>query len=180
MKSKRIYLTGFMGAGKSTIGPILANTLGWDFYDIDKVIENNTRKKIKDIFKEFGEKYFRELEEKTLKELSNEQNIIIALGGGTMTYVANLELLRKSGTIIYLKASPETVYARLKYKRDRPVLTGDGSIDLSKDELMTKIKNLLNIRGRYYELADIIIITDNQPVGKTVDYLAKLITQNIN
>ncbi len=179
MKSDRVFLTGFMGAGKSTIGPILANTLGWDFYDLDKMIENKTSKKITEIFQEHDEKYFRRLEEKTLLKLVNKRNVVIALGGGTMTFAANLEVLKRTGMIIYLKTSPESIYSRLKFKRDRPVLTGDGNIDLSKDEIMFKIKELLSNRIKYYELADLIINTDDFPVGKTVDNIARIINKNI-
>src|SRR3970282_713969 len=98
-----IYLTGFMGSGKSTIGPILANTLGWDFYDLDRVIEKKTGKKIRQIFEQDGENFFRKIETETLKELSVNNKVIISLGGGTIVSDENIGILKNSGKLIYLK-----------------------------------------------------------------------------
>ncbi|MCL5030583.1 MAG: shikimate kinase [Bacteroidetes bacterium] len=171
----KIYLTGFMGSGKSTIGPILANTLGWDFFDLDKVIEVKEGKKVSKIFEESGEEYFRELEEKTLEELSEKENFILALGGGTVTSQANIDLMKKKGKIIYLKISPESAYKRLRFKRDRPVLTRDDTVNLDRNEFVKKISELLNARKKFYEQADLTIDTNNLPMGILVDQIAKLI-----
>ena len=103
-----IYLTGFMGSGKSTIGPILANTLGWDFFDLDKLVENKTGKKIRDIFEQEGESYFRKIETDTLREISESKNVIISLGGGTIANKENIEIMKNTGKIIYLKVSLDT------------------------------------------------------------------------
>ncbi len=180
MKKQIVYLAGFMGAGKSTIGPILANTLGWDFYDLDRVIENESGKKVKDIFGEFGEEYFRKIETETLINISGGNKLIIALGGGTMTRHENIEILRKYGITVHLIISPESAYARLKFKRDRPVLTGDGKSDISKEKMMEKINDLLITRKKFYEKAEIQIDTENIPVGITVDKLAKIILQKFH
>ena len=172
---KNIYLTGFMGSGKSTIGPILANALGWEFYDLDKVIEERESKKIKDLFTEKGEKYFRSIETEILDELSLGKNFIIALGGGTMANPDNLDILKKNGKVIYLKVSTKAAYSRLKYKRDRPMLTGDGSVELSEEQFTNRINELLRAREKFYSQADYVIDTDRIPVGITVDKLVKLI-----
>ncbi len=172
-----IYLTGFMGSGKSTIGPILANTLGWDFFDLDRLIENKTEKKIREIFEQEGENYFRKLETDTLKEISESQNVIISLGGGTAANEENLEILKKTGKIIYLKVSLDTVYQRLKYKKDRPALTKSNSESLSRKEMTDRIKKLMERRVRYYEQADYTIDTDSNSVGKTIDKIVKIISQ---
>lgn len=168
-----------MAAGKSTIGPILANTLGWDFKDIDKVIEKKADKKITQIFSDDGEKYFRELEKKTLQELSLLNNIIIALGGGTIASNENLKLIKNTGLLIYLKSSPETAYRRLRFKRDRPALLFDGEEEPTKEQFIKRINELLNRRSKYYNQADIIIDTDSIAIGKTVDILAKIIKKEI-
>jgi shikimate kinase len=175
MKNKIIYLTGFMGSGKSTIGPILANTLGWDYYDLDKVIEEKEGKKVREIFEKEGEKYFRDVERKTFKELSQNQNLIISLGGGTLGNKQNLDWLKNNGKLIYLKISPDAAYERLKNKRDRPMLTPNGVTNMSKDKFMLLIKNLLSQREKFYEQSDIIIDTDNISIGKTVDKIAMLV-----
>ncbi len=172
-----IYLTGFMGSGKSTIGPILANTLGWDFFDLDKLIENKTGKKIREIFEQEGESHFRKIETETLREISESKNVIISLGGGTIANKENLEILKKTGKIIYLKVSLDTVYHRLKYKKDRPALTKSDSESLSREEMTNRINKLMDTRTKYYEQADYTIDTDNNSLGKTVDKIVKIISQ---
>lgn len=172
-----IYLTGFMGSGKSTIGPILANTLGWDFFDLDKVIEDKTGKKIREIFEQDGEGHFRRLETGTLREVSNYENVIVSLGGGAVANDENLEILKRTGKIIYLKVSLESVYERLKYKRDRPALIKSESEDVSKKELFDRITKLMDTRAKYYEQADYTIDTDRASVGRTVDKIVKIISK---
>lgn len=178
MKTNIIYLAGFMGAGKSTVGPILANTIGWDFYDLDKLIEKKENRKIRDIFEQSGEAYFRNVESKTLKDLSECSNAIIALGGGAIINKDNFNLMKRTGKIVYLKASPEHIYERLKHKRDRPILLNASGEGVTKQELMQKINKLFDERKRYYENADITVETDNIPVGRTVDDLAHLILKS--
>ena len=95
MDKKIVYLTGFMGSGKSTIGPILANTLGWKFFDLDHVIENKTGMKIKEIFDAYGEDHFRILERKTLLEISENNKIIVALGEEQLQMRKILKYLKK-------------------------------------------------------------------------------------
>ena len=75
MNKNVFYLTGFMGSGKSTIGPILANTMGWEFYDLDRVIEDKAGMTVKEIFEEFGEEHFRNLETETLSDLSIKKQV---------------------------------------------------------------------------------------------------------
>ncbi len=180
MKNKIIYLTGFMGAGKSTIGPILANTMGWEFYDLDKVIEEIIGEKVRTIFDEKGEKYFREMEEKTLRELSKGKELVISLGGGTIANDINFNILKNTGCIVYLKSSPESMYERLKFKRDRPSLINSENENQTKEELMQRIMQIFNERKKYYEQADIIIDTDKTTVGLTVDKIVKIISKQMD
>lgn len=175
MKKKLVYLTGFMASGKSTIGPILANTLGWNFLDLDKVIEDETGKSIRAIFDEKGENYFRELETETLIKLSKLEANIISLGGGTIASEKNLEILKSTGYLIYLETSPEEAYKRLRFKRDRPALLFDGEDEPTKTEFLDKINLLLDKRLIYYNQADYKINTDHGNVGKTVDRLVSII-----
>lgn len=162
-----------MGAGKSTIGPILANTIGWDSCDLDVLIEKKVGKKVRQIFEQDGEKYFRKIENETLQEISLKSNLVVSLGGGTMASAKNLEILKKTGITVYLKASPDSFYNRLKHKRDRPQLLINEKEDFSKDELVQRINELMSKRSEYYEQADIIIDTDKSTVGKTVDQIVK-------
>lgn len=165
-----------MGAGKSTIGPILANTIGWNFYDLDKVIEKEKGKKVKDIFEQEGEDYFRKTEREVLEKLVKQRKIIISLGGGTLADEENFKLIKRTGKIFYLKASPEAIYRRLRYKRDRPALFINGDFPAAKEKLAELIIRLLNDREKFYLLSDYIILTDNIPIGKTVDKIAKIIS----
>lgn len=175
MKNKIIFLAGFMGAGKSTIGPILANTIGWDSCDLDLLIEKKQGKKIRQIFEQEGEKFFRKIETEMLKEISTKSNLVVSLGGGTMANENNLAILKKSGTTIYLRASTDSFYRRLRYKRDRPSLGVNESEDFTKDKLVNRINDLMAKRVKFYEQADIIVNTDNSSVGRTVDKIVKLL-----
>lgn len=178
MNSENIYITGFMGSGKSTIGPILANTLGWDFFDLDDVIEKKTGKKITEIFNESGEEFFRKLEHEELKELSGKKNLIISLGGGTIAYHSNFKILKQTGKIVYLKTSLDSVYERLRFKKDRPLINSIEEKNLSREEVLESLNKLLTEREKFYNKADIIIDTDKISVGKTVDKIAKLISKD--
>jgi shikimate kinase len=175
MTKKLVYLTGFMASGKSTIGPILANTLGWNFFDIDRLIENSVHKSVRKIFEDDGEDYFRVLETETLIKTSELDNHIIALGGGTIASMKNLEIIKSSGFLIYLESSPEETYKRLRFKRDRPALLFDGNEEPSKSVFINKINDLLQTRIKYYNQANIKINTDHCNVGKTVDKLSQII-----
>jgi shikimate kinase len=168
-----------MAAGKTTIGPILANTLGWNFYDLDKVIEDELGKRIVDIFNDEGEKYFREKETETLIKLSKYKDAVISLGGGTSVNSYNMEVIKNSGRIIYLKASPESLFQRLRHKTDRPIFNNISSGGDKKTEMKMKIIQLLNQREPYYNLADLIINTDEMTLGMTVDKIAKMIVQQL-
>lgn len=179
MKKKLVFLTGFMASGKSTVGPILANTLGWNFIDVDKMIEERCNKKISEIFESDGEKYFREQESRILSEVVNYDEYIIALGGGTIANQSNLDLVKKNGLLVYLESSPEEAYKRLRFKRDRPVLKFDTDSEPTKTQYIQRINNILDSRKQYYAQADIKINTDKIPVGKTVDQLAKIILEKI-
>jgi shikimate kinase len=151
-----ISLVGFMGSGKTTIGKALSKMLDMDQIDVDHVIEARTRMKISDIFAQHGEKYFRELESRTVEELSHFQNVIILCGGGGVVLNAqNVENLRKNGVVIWLKASPGEIYNRIATDDSRPLLKDNMSVE--------KIETLLDPRMSLYEsAADISVLTDGK------------------
>lgn len=177
MSNRLVYLTGFMTSGKSTIGPILANVLGLEFYDLDKEIEEEEKQTIVEIFEKHGENYFRELESKVLERISESKSAVISLGGGTITNKKNFDLLKKTGKIIYLKVSPDNLYKRLKNKIDRPLFKDMVLDENSEEDFLHRINEMLEKRREYHEKADFIIETDSQPLGKTVDKLAKKINE---
>lgn len=179
-KIERLYLTGFMTSGKSTIGPILANVIGWTFKDLDKEIEEIEKKPVVEIFSEKGEEYFRDLEHKLLIEYSGCKDLVLALGGGAIISIRNLELLKKTGKIVYLKTSPEMIYERIKNKIDRPIFRDLVLSDSAKpQDFINRIKMLLEEREPYYSSADFFIDTDKTRIGVTVDKLAKIIRRYI-
>src|SRR5690606_37472555 len=116
-----IYLVGFMGSGKSTIGPLLAQRLGYRFVDLDSVIEQETGESIKEIFARHGESYFRRLETDTLRKLLHSSKLVIALGGGTFVKEENRVLLKRTGTSVWLKVSLEEAERRCRQEKQRPL-----------------------------------------------------------
>lgn len=172
-KQSIIFLTGFMGSGKSTVGPILANTIGYRFIDLDALIEQKEGKRISDIFAAEGEPRFRELERQTLREILTERTTIVSLGGGTVTNDESLELVKQHGVLVYLRSDTEHIFQRLRTKSDRPMLRDDNGNLLDGDGLRKKISTLLDARETFYLQADIIISTDDKKIGYTIDELAK-------
>ena len=131
----QIYLVGPMGSGKSTMGRLLAKKLGLPYFDLDKLIEDQEKMSIRDIFQKHNEKYFRDLESITLKQYSEESNFVISTGGGCVLRDQNLYILRK-GLVIYLKISIETQFERVKNRTHRPLLnnvTKDTLVQLDKE-----------------------------------------------
>jgi shikimate kinase len=174
-----IFLTGFSGSGKSTIGPLLANSLGFDFIDLDKAIETAANKSINRIFSEEGEAAFRQLELDTLESIVTRRDLVVSLGGGVLENDRCLELIRRHGTLVYLKSSPEVLTLRLQHKTDRPLLkAGDGS-RLSREEIQGRIAALLARREPRYLKADLVIVTDSKKIGSTVEELTRKIERHI-
>ena len=145
MKSKKnLVLIGMMSSGKSTIGGLLAKKLNFKFFDIDKIIENETKMKITEIFKIKGENFFRNLEEKTTIKLLNFSDVVISLGGGGfINETIRKETNTKSKTF-WLDWNLDTLISRIKKKNNRPV-----ALALNNDEL----KNLIIKRSKYYSKA---------------------------
>lgn len=175
-----IFLTGFMGSGKSTVGPILANTIGFQFIDLDVLIEKNENRKISDIFAAEGEQKFRALERKTLKEILGNAETIVSLGGGTVTNDETLNLVKHHGVLVYLKSDVEHIFQRLKTKSDRPMLRDEDGTLLHGDHLLRKIETLLGTREKFYNQADVIITTDDKKIGYTIDELAKKLSTYVD
>jgi shikimate kinase len=175
MRKDIIYLTGFMGSGKSTIGPILANTIGYDFRDVDRTIETTANKTVSEIFANNGEGYFRELERRVIQEISNTHGCVVSLGGGTVTKGDNLSVIKASGVLVYLKADPQEIFHRLKFKADRPLLKGGEGTQLGDGELLQRITKLMEEREAFYGHADIIVNTAGKKIGQTVDEIVRKI-----
>ena len=149
-----LYLIGFMGVGKSTIGLQLAKQFNLQFIDTDKEIEKKTNKKILDIFKKNGENHFRNMESRFIRNIKEKS--IIACGGGLPLSNNNMDYIKSKGTCIYLRASEKTLYNRLKGKINiRPLI-----YQKSDKDLRLFIKEKLTQREAVYKKADYIINTN--------------------
>jgi shikimate dehydrogenase len=146
LRYRPIFLTGFMGAGKSTVGPALARLLQWDYLEVDLAIEKETGLSIPEIFRQKGEAYFREIEHKIIAQNAFQPKTVVSLGGGALTHFETRELLRKTGRLVFLAADPGTLAARLRNgASQRPLLAG-----LSEQERLQKIESLLKEREPFY------------------------------
>ena len=122
MPKKQIYLTGFMGTGKSMILNCLHEVCGFDKIEMDEQIVQEQGMSIPEIFEKKGEEYFRNLETELVKKISAMDNIVVSCGGGTVMRQCNVDEMKKNGTIVLLTAEPETVYERVKGSHNRPLL----------------------------------------------------------
>src|SRR3990170_8688482 len=166
---KNIVLIGFMCCGKTEVGKILADKLGYTFIDTDSIIEKKMGKSISEIFHEYGEEHFRGLETGVVKELSGIRGCVISTGGGVVINRENILNLKKDGLMVWLKASPKTIYERVKSEYRRPLLRVENPLQ--------EINKLLGIREPLYAEADITIETDGldveEIVGMIVDAYSK-------
>lgn len=160
MNFDNISLIGFMGSGKTTVGKILAGKLNFLFIDIDRIIEIAEGKNINDIFRENGEKYFRNLETEVIGKIYLNKNCVFACGGGVIERGENMNIIKAVSAVIYLNVSPLEVYNRLKDTTDRPLLdTSGGSNNIGEKKEI--INNLIKKRDVLYrKYADLVIETD--------------------
>lgn len=149
-----IILIGYMGCGKSTVGKRLSYVLRKPFLDTDRIIEKKEEMTISEIFSLHGEEYFRNLETRCLEDiLLQKGEYVIAVGGGLPLRECNRELLKKIGTVLYLKANPDTIYEHLKDDTTRPLLSGENPKE--------KIKKMMKARTEFYEVAADVTIDVN-------------------
>ena len=164
-----LYLIGFMGVGKTTIGKQIAAFNKVVFIDTDSQIEKETSKSIKEIFETDGEIAFRKLETDTIHSINKKA--IIACGGGLPAHNNNIEYLKHKGIVIYLKASTETLIKRLeKNKNKRPLIS-----NLTNEERLEFIRKILKEREKTYKQADYTIETDNKTVKEVLREINSLL-----
>ena len=150
IKVQRIFLIGYMGAGKTTLGKALAQEMGLQFIDLDDFIIGRQHKTIREIFAEVGEDGFRKIERKALEEVAAFENVVISLGGGTPCFFDNMEVVRRAGRSVYLKPDEEVLLQRLIHgKHKRPLLA-----DKDDDEILAFIREQLAWREPYYLQAE--------------------------
>ena len=162
---KNIVLVGFMGAGKTLVSQRLAEILKRPRISTDEAIEQKEQRSITDIFRDSGEKYFRQQEKEIIFELAQKENLIIDCGGGAVLQQENLDRLKKNGILFYLFVSPEIVIRRTKNQIHRPLL--------NVPHPQIKIQKLLNQRKSFYEQAHFTVDTDAQSVEQTAQEVLK-------
>jgi shikimate kinase len=159
-----VAMVGFMGTGKTSVGQELAKKLGWQFIEVDALIEHLAGKSIPDMFASDGEITFREWEIEAIKQVARGKHQVIACGGGAVLNTINIARLKESSVMVLLTASPDTVLKRTSADRDtRPVLMG-------AQDPAARIKELLKFRKPYYERsADIVINTSKLSLTEVAD-----------
>lgn len=149
----RLFLVGFMGSGKTTTGRKLARHLNYEFYDLDRLIEQQQEQTIPAIFEEVGETAFRRLEQQVLHQLLGHENVVVATGGGTPCFFDNIQKINAAATSIYLQASVHYLHYRLlQAKKPRPLLRNKTST-----ELLAYIESKLSQRRIFYEQAHLTV-----------------------
>jgi shikimate kinase len=161
MPVERVYLVGFMGAGKSTIGRALAAQLGWSFVDLDTEIERSQKMSVRDIFSKSGEVHFRQIEREQLKNLSGRPRVVIALGGGATVDPENRLIIDSTGTSVWLNVPFDTAARRVSM---------DGTRPLFKDP--EHAERLYETRLPIYRLARIHVLADNRPPAEIAGEVA--------
>lgn len=171
----RILIIGYMGAGKTTLGKVLAKELGLPFYDLDWYIESRMMKTVPQLFAERGEEGFRKVEHNMLHEVAEFEDVVISCGGGTPCFYDNMEYMNAQGDTVYLKASPEVLYAHLQMgKVERPLLKNK-----TREEMQAFIQEQLAEREKYYikarHIFNVDLLDSYDKIQTSVTNLRKLL-----
>lgn len=127
--NKNIFLIGFMGSGKSTIARMLSQETDMELIEMDETIESEAGKSINEIFEVYGEKHFRDLESQLVERIAKKGGAVVSCGGGAILRQENVDNMKKNGVIVYLSATPETIYERVRYSTNRPLLNGNMNVE---------------------------------------------------
>lgn len=163
---KHVYLMGFMGCGKTKIGSLLAKELNRPFIDTDEKIMEETGLTINEIFKQYGEKGFREIEKNVIRALAQTRGCIISLGGGSVIHPENWANITQSGITITLSYPPEVLANRLEHKTDRPLLN-----ETTGAQRLERIREMLQMRAPYYQRADLVLHLNREVEPEVVAHM---------
>ena len=172
---QKIFLIGYMGSGKTSVGKCLAQKIGLQFIDLDFFIENRYRKTINEIFEEKGEPGFRELEHRSLLEIVNFENTVISTGGGAPCFYNNMDIMNQSGITVYLKTSVDELAKRLdSCKHNRPLIK-----DKNIEELKEYITENVAKREAFYNQASIVIDVEKLITEKDINSIVTHLISNL-
>ena len=171
----RIFLTGYMGAGKTTLGKAFARQMNIPFVDLDWYIEERFHKTVGELFTERGETGFRELERNMLHEVAEFENVVISTGGGAPCFYDNMDFMNRNGKTVFLNVHPDVLFRRLRVaKQQRPILQGK-----QDDELKEFIIRALEKRTPFYSQAQYVFnadeLEDRSQIEKSVEKLRDLL-----
>ena len=161
----RLYLIGFMGSGKTTVGRLVADRMHWRFLDLDEEIERVEGRSVSDIFRQSGESHFRRLEQQHLRSISGPRDLVVALGGGTYEAARNREFIEANGTSVYLETPLEDIYSRLESDGTRPMFS-------SRDQ----VSKLYQQRLSSYNMARVKVETNNMDPASIAEEVVRLMT----
>ena len=165
---KPLYLIGFMGSGKSTVSRHMSHALGIPKIEMDDLLAERAGKSITQIFAEDGEEVFRRMETALLREIGAGEPALVSCGGGVVLRPENVEIMKATGTILMLSATPQTIFQRVRYSTKRPILNGNMNVEFIA-ELMAKRD------PAYRAAADVTVSID----GKTSDVVARELVERI-
>lgn len=167
-RNKNLFLIGFMGCGKSTMGRLLSEATGRELVEMDETIEKEEGRSINEIFEIHGETYFRDLESALISRITQKGGTIVSCGGGAILRPENVECMKRNGKIIYFSATPETIYERVRYSTNRPLLAGNMNVEY--------ISSLMNQRlPRYMAAADITLFVDKKEKREILEELLEIL-----
>jgi len=168
-----IALIGFMGSGKTTVGRLLAVRLGMKFIDLDDVIKDKLGMEITEIFSNYGEKYFRDVESQVVKEVfTGIDNSVIACGGGVVLKDDNVRIINQNSVVVYLRISPYEAYSRLLSCRDRPLLNVSNRLEV--------INQLMRVREPLYlRTAHIVVDVDGRTPEDIVEEIIRTLSNKV-
>lgn len=176
--ARRLFLIGYMAAGKTTLGRWAARRLGYDFIDLDHYIESRYMKSVSDLFAERGEEGFREIERRMLHEVGEFDRVLISTGGGTPCFFDNMDYMLSQGLTVYLEASVPVLCRRLKCSRTKRPLVDSKT----EEELAGFVAEMLTRRDIYYRRAHAVFNSDEYERGealqKATERLSSLLAQD--
>ena len=163
----KLFLTGYMGSGKSTLGTTLASKMEYEFIDLDNFIVKENHMSIPEIFSTKGESEFRAMENNALKKILQKDDIVVACGGGTPCYYNNMELMKNNGVTVYIKMSVDSLFSRLSVDKDqRPLIANK-----TDDELKAFIARQLEKREDFYQQAQYVVKGKNLDVDELASFV---------